>query len=291
MRVRRAALAGDGVDGLHAVRAHLVEALVGQRHDLVLAHAGLERLVDVLVDAVAHGRGHVEQGQLVGVLDHARLEHDLLAVAHLDAFLLEREEEGRLHHVDARSAFPPRPRATRMSLISRAARSKSPDFGDTAPAHADHAGQAMRGLEPGRVEAVMPGRRAEVPHPGLAVAGEEAVADELVARPLADHGAGDVADIVLVEDEEGAQPGAGQRLPRAPEPVGVQPPEVHALLEVHLHVAGRLDGPVPAMPGVRRVGGRVGGDGLGLGGCGRLSGHGCLLGDLRFRILARILLF
>jgi hypothetical protein len=33
-------------------------------------------------------------------LDHARLEHDLLPVAHLDAQFLEREEEGRLHHVD-----------------------------------------------------------------------------------------------------------------------------------------------------------------------------------------------
>ena len=36
--------------------------------------------------------------------------------------------------------------------------------------------------------------------------------------------------------------------------VGVQPPEVDALLEVHLHVAGRLDGPVPAVLGVHGVG-------------------------------------
>ena len=111
VRVRRAALARDGVDGLDAVRAHLVEPLGGQRHDLVLAHARLERLEDVLVDAVAHGRGHVEQDQLVGALDHARLEHHLLAVAHLDAFLLEREQERRLDHVDAERHVRPRPRA------------------------------------------------------------------------------------------------------------------------------------------------------------------------------------
>src|SRR5882672_11322883 len=83
-RVRAAALAGDRVDRFHAVRAHLVEALSREPDDLVLAGAGLERLEDVLVDAVdhRHRRRHVEQRQLVLTLEHPRLEHHLLSVAH-----------------------------------------------------------------------------------------------------------------------------------------------------------------------------------------------------------------
>ena len=96
--------------------------------------------------------------------------------------------------------------------------------------------------------------RAEVPHPRLAVAGQQAPARELVARPLADDGAGEIADVVLVEDEHGAEPGGRQRPARAAEAVGVQAPEIHALLEVDLHVAGRLQRTIPAVAGVHVVG-------------------------------------
>src|SRR5499433_2321894 len=92
-----------------------------------------------------------------------------------------------------------------------------------------------------------PGRRAEAPHPGLPVAGEQAPARQLVARPLADDGAGDVADVVLVEDEERAQARARERLAHAAQAVRVQAPEVDALLEVDLHVAGSLERPIPSM--------------------------------------------
>ena len=66
VRVRVAPLAGDRVDRLDLVGAHLVEPLVGQRDDLVLADAGLQHLDDVLVDAVDHRRRLVEQHDLVG---------------------------------------------------------------------------------------------------------------------------------------------------------------------------------------------------------------------------------
>jgi hypothetical protein len=88
---------------------------------------------------------------------------------------------------------------------------------------------------------------AEVPHPGLARAREQRPSRELVARPLADDGAGQIADVVLVEDEHRAQPRACQRLPSPREAVGVQAPEVHALLEIDLHVPRRLQRPIPAM--------------------------------------------
>ena len=71
----RAALAGDRVDRLDAVRAHLVQALRRERDDLALLHAGLERFGDVLVNAVDHRGGHVEQRDLVDALDLARLQH------------------------------------------------------------------------------------------------------------------------------------------------------------------------------------------------------------------------
>ena len=72
------------------------------RDDLRFLHARLQRLGDVLVDAVDHRRRHVEQGELVDVLHLARLQHRLLPVAHLDSFLLQGEEHGRLHHVHAK---------------------------------------------------------------------------------------------------------------------------------------------------------------------------------------------
>src|SRR5256885_859017 len=55
----------------------------------------------------------------------------------------------------------------------------------------------MVGGEPRRIELVVLRRAAEVPDVGIAVAGEERIARELIARPFADHGARRVADVVL----------------------------------------------------------------------------------------------
>ena len=62
---------------------------------------GLSACGDVEVDAVDHRRGHVEQHQLVDVLDLARLQHRLLRVAHVDAELLQLEHHRHLDDVDA----------------------------------------------------------------------------------------------------------------------------------------------------------------------------------------------
>src|SRR5262247_1868311 len=94
---------------------------------------------------------------------------------------------------------------------------------------------------------------AEVPHPRLAGAREQRPARELVARPLADHGARDVADVVLVEDEQRAQSRFGERVARAGEPIIMQPPEIDPLLEIHLHAPRRLQRTVPAVAGIGRV--------------------------------------
>src|SRR5260370_42257832 len=95
---------------------------------------------------------------------------------------------------------------------------------------------------------------AEVPDPGLAVAGEQAPAGQLVARPLPDDGARDVADVVLVEEQERAESRLRERAAGAAEAVAVEAAEVHALLGVHLGVTGGLDGSVPPVLRVDRVG-------------------------------------
>ena len=162
-----------------------------------------------------------------------------------------------------RAACPATPSASRMSLISCAAFLKRPAFGDTAPRMPTMPASECFG-ESRRVEPVVAGGGAEVPHPRLAVAGQQAPARELVARPFADDGAREIADVVLVEDEDGAQPRARQRLAGAAQPVGVQAAEIDALLEVHLHVAGSLERPVPAVARVHVLGRHGPGHGSGL---------------------------
>ena len=94
-------LAGNRVDGLDVVRAHVIQLLVGNRHQLVLTDPGLERLEDRLIDAVHHRRGHVQKHDLVLRLDLARVQHRLLTVHHLDAALLQRKDHRQLGDVDA----------------------------------------------------------------------------------------------------------------------------------------------------------------------------------------------
>ena len=101
VRVRIAALPGNGVDRLDVVGAVLVQKLGRHRDDVGLAHARLELLADQLVDAVDHGGGAIEQRNLVDALDLASVEHDLLAVRDLEPGALELEHHRRFDDVDA----------------------------------------------------------------------------------------------------------------------------------------------------------------------------------------------
>src|SRR5258708_12813012 len=94
---------------------------------------------------------------------------------------------------------------------------------------------------------MVPGGAAEVPDVRIAVAGQKRIARELVARPLADHGAGGVTDVVLVERKQRSQARLGERGARARKTVVVQPPQIDALLEVDLAASRRLPPPVPAV--------------------------------------------
>jgi len=66
----------------------------------------------------------------------------------------------------------------------------------------------------------------------------------LFACPLADDGARDVADVVLVEAEQRTQSGIRERGARARETIIVESAKVDTLLEIDLRVAGRLQRPV-----------------------------------------------
>ena len=101
VRMWVAALTRDGVDRLDLVRAHLIEPLGGVGDDIAFAHAGLQFLEDLMIDAVYHGGGLIEQHDLVDILDLARVQHGLLGVAHFEEPLPQYDFPGLRQVVDA----------------------------------------------------------------------------------------------------------------------------------------------------------------------------------------------
>src|SRR5439155_6562809 len=134
---------------------------------------------------------------------------------------LQGEEERWLHEVDA-ERHPRDALGSQKMAKLRGGLLEGPRLGRHRAAHADDTRQRLPRRNLRRVATVVTRGRAEVPHPRLAVAGEQAPARELVARPFADDRAREIADVVLVEHEERAETRARQRLARAPEPIRVQ---------------------------------------------------------------------
>src|SRR5438552_2996954 len=93
----------------------------------------------------------------------------------------------------------------------------------------------------------MPRSRTEIPDPRIACAGEQRISDQFVASPLADDGARDVTDVVLIETQHCTEARVGQRLPRAREPVSMETLEVDALFEIDLSRPASHQRPVPAV--------------------------------------------
>ena len=260
VRVRAAALARDRVDRLHELRPHLEEPGVREPHDVALADARLQRLEDVLVDAVDHRAGLRQQHDLVRALDLACVGHHLLAVAHRDPRGDELEEHRRLRHVDAE-------RHVRDAVLGH----DRPDLLRGARLQPD--ARVDRALQPGvppdrvrgvvqvrELQAVRLGRGAEVEDPGPPGAREEGVPLPLVEGPVPDLRAGDVADVAGLEQQQRAEVGRLERLPGPVEPVRPQPLEVDTDLPVDAGDARRRRGrdrePVRHIPSSpRAVGG------------------------------------
>ena len=165
--MRIAALAGDGVDGFDVFGAEIVENFAGQSDGLIFAHARLHGAIELVVGGVHHHGGVVEQRDLVFGFDDARGGHQLLAVDYLDAFLLQREEDGRFDDVDAERL-----------LVEAAHFEFDLDFlGDIfGAAHfgrhgaAQHRDAGARTLaEPGAVQLVVLCGGTEVPHDRLVI--------------------------------------------------------------------------------------------------------------------------
>jgi hypothetical protein len=222
--VRRAALAGDGVDPLDVLGAQVVEDLADHADALVLANPRPQEAVQLLIGRVHQGAGGRQQADLVAGLDAPGLQEDLLAVDHLEAGGLEGGQHRHLDDVDAE-------RLTGQAALLQLAADLAGDLlGDArrrveGPAERGDAGAgaALLGLvraalQPGVVDLVVTGRRPEVPDDRLAAARQQGEADELVHRPGADVGRGHVADVVEVEGEQRSQLGAPQGLlePRQP---------------------------------------------------------------------------
>ena len=203
VRVRAAALARHRVDVVDVLRSEVEQVLRDVGDELALADPRLELLRDQLVGAVDHGACRVEQEDLVDRLDLAGVEHDLLAVEDGHARIGQGGQHRRLHDVD-----PDRHVRRALGLEDRRdlARGGPEQAGvrGHGAAQPDHPGMDVLRPHPRAVQAVVPGSRAEVPDVRIAAAGQERIAGHLVAGPLADVGARDVADVVEVEQQDGA---------------------------------------------------------------------------------------
>ena len=255
--VRGAALAGDGVDVVDVLAAHVEEGLGDLRHQLALADPRLEPLADELVGAIDHGAGHVQQHDLVGGLHLAGVEHGLLAVADGDVARPPARRASAARRCRRRAACRPRPRRGGCRAISLAAPVNRPASGATAPRSPIIPPRMFSGGSHGQYRRWCLAARAEVPQVRLAAAGEEREARHLVARPLPDVGARDVADVVEVEDQQGAELRCLERLADAVEPVVPQPLGVDALLPVDGLGSRGGDRPVASAAPLARVGGRA----------------------------------
>ncbi len=129
-----------------------------------------------------------------------------------------------------------------------------PDRRRHRAAHAEHAGAAIVRHQPVAVEAMVDRGRAEIPHDRLAVAGQQREAAELVALPFADLGAGDVADVVDVEEEQRATGRRFQRRAGTRQTVVAQAIEIDPALEIDRHMAVRRNRPVPAPVRIEMLG-------------------------------------
>ena len=234
VRVRRAALARDGVDALDVLAAEVVEHLADQADALVLPHARAQERVELVVGRVDHRAGLGEQRDLVGGLDPAGLEEDLLPVDDVDALGLQRRQDRHLDEVDARRGSPARPCSRSTVATLRATSSAMPASGWKAPRSVEMPARARFGAVEPRVEQlVVAGGRAEVPEHRLAAARQHGEPDQLVHGPGADVGGRHVADVGEVEGEQArrgrsAPASAVSRASRS----RAQPVEVDALLPV-----------------------------------------------------------
>ena len=195
---------------------------------------GRSSAVDLLVRRVDDPGGVVEQRELVGRLELPRLEHHRLRVGEVQALALEREQRGRVGHVDPERLLVQAPLAQLVVDHRRERVGDARLVGHRAAHRRDPRAPARLG-QPGAVELVVARGRAEVPEDRVLVAEDEREADVLVALPRPDRRARHVAEVVRVEEQEGAEVRGRKRRFRPLEPGLPQTVEVDPLLPVDRH--------------------------------------------------------
>ena len=237
--MRPAARARHRVDALDPLRAHAEQPVIGDRDQLVLARTGADGAGDVDIGGVDHGAGHFQKLDLVGGFHLAGIEHRLLAVDHLDALLLQRAQHRQFHEIDADRLLVDAEFDQRLlDLLGEVA--LHVELQRQAALHGRNRGGDVVG-DPRRGDAF--GRRRRVPQQWRALHRTQRIAHELVARPFADMGAGDVADVVEIEGDHAAEPGVADRFLGARQTLLVQAIVVDPLLPILGHRApgrGRL---------------------------------------------------
>ena len=176
----------------------------------------------------------LEQRDLLRRLDRPGAHHHRLGVGRLDALAVQRVEGLHVRQVD------PQRLAGKSAILELPVDAGCERVRDTGllghrAAHRGDAGLPARLGVPRRIEPMVLRRRAEVPEHGIALAREQHAPRALVPRPLADVRARDVADVVLVEEENGAELGVPQRRPRLLQSLAPEPGEVDPLLPVDRH--------------------------------------------------------
>ena len=137
-------------------------------------------------------------------LDEARLLHQLLAIHDLDAFALQAQTARAVQWHRRPDGSSSRPRSSSSTRILCATSSARPAAGSIAPRWVEMPARDAL-AQPGTVELVVSRRRAEVPEDRIVVLRQQREARQLIHRPGADVGGGDVADVVHVEAEERAK--------------------------------------------------------------------------------------
>ena len=164
-------------------------------------------------------------------LDLADLLHQLLAVDHLDALALQREEDRRLDQVDAQRCAQQPPLLQLDADLASHVLGPAHRRREAAP-HGRDAGPRALLAQPRVVELVVAGGRPEVPHDRLVLARQEREAGGLVGRPGADVGRRDVADVVHVEEQQRTHLGRRERRLRPRQPLLAEAVEIGPLLPV-----------------------------------------------------------
>ncbi len=240
VRVRAAAFARNRVHAFDVFRAHVVQNFAREADRFVFLDARPQKSIQLFVRRIHHAGGHVEQYEFVLRLDHADVGHQLLAVDDCDAELLQSEENGRLDDVDA------------DGLVREAAHFKldldlhrhifgAPHFGRHGSAQERDAG-ARPVAEPGAIQLVVAGGRAEIPQDGLVVLGQQSEAADFILRPGADVRRGEVPHVVHVEAQQRAHFGLGEGFLGAREALFAEAVEIDALLPIHSHCSVTLYG-------------------------------------------------